>query len=66
MSYVIISDKTVCGKQKGDLLTDKELQEAGVSAETLIAGNHIKAITSTTAQTVVSSIKQETKEGATQ
>jgi len=64
MSYIIISDKTVCGKQKGDSLTNKELQEAGVSAETLIAGNHIKAIAGT-AQTVVSSITQETKEGAT-
>lgn len=67
MSYTIISDRTVCEKQKGDSLTNKELQDAGVSAETLIAGNHIKAIagTATTAQTVVSSIKQETKEGAT-
>jgi len=64
MLYTIISDKTVCGKQKGDSLTNKELQEAGVSAETLIAGNHIKAIAGT-AQTVVSSITQETKEGAT-
>lgn len=65
MSYTIISDKNVCGKQKGDSLTNKELQEAGVSAETLIAGNHIKAIAGTETQTVVSSIKQETKEGAT-
>jgi hypothetical protein len=65
MSYTIISDKTVCGKQKGDSLTNKELQDAGVSAETLIAGNHIKAIAGT-AQKVVSSIKQETKEGATE
>jgi hypothetical protein len=64
MSYTIISDKNVCGKQKGDSLTNKELQDAGVSAETLIAGNHIKAIAGT-AQTVVSSITQETKEGAT-
>jgi len=64
MSYTIISDRTVCEKQKGDSLTNKELQDAGVSAETLIAGNHIKAIAGT-AQTVVSSIKQETKEGAT-
>jgi hypothetical protein len=64
MSYTIISDRTVCEKQKGDSLTNKELQDAGVSAETLIAGNHIKAIAET-AQTVVSSITQETKEGAT-
>lgn len=64
MSYTIISSKTVCGKNKGDTLTNKELQDAGVSAEALIAGNHIKA-TAQTEQTVVSSIKQETKEGAT-
>ena len=43
MSYTIISSKTVCGKIKGDTLTNEELQDAGVSAETLIAGNHIKA-----------------------
>lgn len=66
MSYIVISDKTVCGKNKGDSLTEKELQDAGVSAETLIAGNHIKATTAVNQETkVVQSIKQETKEGAT-
>jgi predicted methyltransferase len=65
MSYIIISDRTVCGKNKSDSLTEKELQDAGVSAETLIAGNHIKAITAVNQETkVVQSIKQETKEGA--
>ena len=65
MSYTIISSKTVCGKIKGETLTNEELQDAGVSAETLIAGNHIKA-TATNPQTkVVQSIKQETNEGAT-
>jgi hypothetical protein len=64
MSYTIISSKTVCGKIKGDTLTNEELQDAGVSAETLIAGNHIKA-TATNEAKVVQSIKQETKEGAT-
>jgi hypothetical protein len=64
MSYIVISDKTVCGKIKGDTLTNEELQDAGVSAETLIAGNHIKA-TATNEAKVVQSIKQETKEGAT-
>jgi len=62
MSYIEISDKTVCGKNKGDTLTNKELQDAGVSAETLIAGNHIKA--SNTAPQIPS-IKTETEEGAT-
>jgi hypothetical protein len=64
MSYIVISDKTVCGKNKGDTLTNQELQDAGVSPETLIAGNHIKA-TATNETKVVQSIKQETKEGAT-
>jgi hypothetical protein len=64
MSYIVISDKTVCGKNKGDSLTEKELQDAGVSAETLIAGNHIKA-TATNEAKVVQSIKQDTKEAAT-
>jgi hypothetical protein len=62
MSYIVISDKTVCGKNKGDTLTNKELQDAGVSAESLIAGNHIKA--SNTAPQIPS-IKIETEEGAT-
>ena len=62
MSYIVISDKTVCGKNKGDTLTNKELQDAGVSAEALIAGNHIKA-SNTAPQTP--SIKTETEEGAT-
>ena len=65
MSYMIISSKTVCGKTKGDTLTNEELQDAGVSPETLIAGNHIKATATNTETKVVQSIKQETKEGAT-
>jgi hypothetical protein len=65
MSYIVISDKTVCGKNKGDTLTNKELQDAGVSAENLIAGNHIKATATNPETKVVQSIKQETKEGAT-
>ena len=65
MSYTIISSKTVCGKTKGDTLTNEELQDAGVSAETLIAGNHINATATNTETKVVQSIKQETKEGAT-
>jgi hypothetical protein len=65
MSYIVISDKTVCGKNKGDTLTNKELQDAGVSAENLIAGNHIKATATNQETKVVQSIKQETKEGAT-
>jgi hypothetical protein len=62
MTYTVISEREVCGKIKGDTITAKELQDAGVSAETLIAGNHIKA--SNTA-TQIPSIKIETEEGAT-
>lgn len=62
MSYIVISDREVCGKSKGEIITSKELQDAGVSAETLIAGNHIKA-TATTAPNP--SIKPANQEGAT-
>lgn len=62
MSYTVISNRKVCGKAKGDLLTNKELQDAGVSAEALIAGNHIKA---SNAAPQTPSIKTETEEGAT-
>jgi len=65
MTYIVISHKTVCGKIKGDTLTNEELQDAGVSPETLIAGNHIKATATNSETKVVQSIKQETKEGAT-
>ena len=43
MAYIVISDREVCGKKKGDSITDKELVDAGVSAQALIAANHIKA-----------------------
>ncbi|NBW13752.1 MAG: hypothetical protein EBR82_37705 [Caulobacteraceae bacterium] len=48
MAYIVISDREVCGKKKGESITDKELVDAGVSAEALITANHIKA--SNTAQ----------------
>ena len=62
MTYTVISNREVCGKTKGDTLTAKELQDAGVKSESLIAGNHIKA-SNTAPQTP--SIKIETEEGAT-
>ena len=43
MAYIVISDREVCGKKKGESITDKELVDAGVSAHALIAANHIKA-----------------------
>jgi hypothetical protein len=62
MTYTIISNREVCGKTTGDTLTAEELQDAGVSAETLIAGNHIKA--SNTAPQIPS-ITIKIEEGAT-
>ena len=62
MTYTVISHREVCGKTTGDTLTAKELQDAEVSAEGLIAGNHIKA-SNTAAQTPSITIK--TEEGAT-
>jgi hypothetical protein len=62
MTYTVISNREVCGKTKGDTLTAKELQDAEVSSETLIAGNHIKA-SNTAAQ--IPSITIKTEEGAT-
>ena len=62
MTYTVISNREVCGKTKGDTLTAKELQDAGISPETLTAGNHIKA-SNTAAQ--IPSITIETEEGAT-
>jgi hypothetical protein len=62
MTYTVISNREVCGKTKGDTLTAKELQDAEVSSETLIAGNHIKA-SNTASQ--IPSITIKTEEGAT-
>jgi hypothetical protein len=63
MTYIIISSREVCGKTKGDIIADKELQDAGISAESLIAGNHIKASNTTAPANLP--IKPETEEGAT-
>jgi hypothetical protein len=62
MTYTVISHRKVCGKNTGDTLSSKELQDAEVNAETLIAGNHIKA-SNTAPQTPSITIK--TEEGAT-
>jgi hypothetical protein len=43
MSYTITSDLEVCGKSKGDNLTEKELLEAGVNIDALVEGLHIKS-----------------------
>ena len=43
MSYTITSDLEVCGKTKGDTLTEKELLAAGVNIDALVEGAHIKS-----------------------
>jgi hypothetical protein len=43
MSYTVTSDLEVCGKSKGDTLTEKELLEANVNIEALVQGLHIKS-----------------------
>lgn len=39
MSYTVASDLEVCGKKKGESLTEKELE--GLNVEALIASGHI-------------------------
>jgi hypothetical protein len=43
MPYIITSDLEVCNKNKGQTLTDKELEDAGANVEALIAAEHIKS-----------------------
>jgi len=45
MQYEIISEREICGKQKGEILTDVEIAEAGTRVEALINGGSIKPIT---------------------
>lgn len=58
MIFTVTSEAEVCGKVKGDSLTEKELLEAGANIDALIVGNHIKANTGTPI------IKPATQEGA--
>lgn len=39
MGYTVASDFEVCGKKKGETLTDKEL--VGINVEALIGAGHI-------------------------
>ena len=57
MSYTVISDRKVCGKKKGDTLTEKEILEKGGDVKHLLASNQIKSEKSTTIPSI-------TKEGA--
>jgi hypothetical protein len=41
MTYKVISDREVCGKKQGEILTLKELQDANVNIDALIVAGHI-------------------------
>jgi hypothetical protein len=48
MTYIITSEVEVCNKKKGELITEKELLNAGANIDALIVGDHIKASGGTT------------------
>jgi hypothetical protein len=43
MDYKIISHLSICGKKKDEILTTKDLLEAGANIDALISGGHIQA-----------------------
>jgi hypothetical protein len=43
MTYKVISDREVCGKKQGEILTLKELEDAGANIDALIVGGHLEA-----------------------
>lgn len=43
MTYKVISDREVCGKKQGEILTLKELEDVKANIEALIVGGHIEA-----------------------
>jgi len=43
MAYKVISGREVCGKKQGEVLTLKELEDAGVNIDALIVSGHIQA-----------------------
>ena len=57
MSYKVISDRQVCGKKKGESLTEKEILENGGDVKHLFASGHFKSEKSETQPSI-------TKEGA--
>lgn len=48
MQFTIISDREVSGKVFGDTLDEKDLLDAGVNIEALVAGGHIQEIAPST------------------
>lgn len=47
MNYEIISTRSICGKQTGEVLTEAEIVETGARVEALIEGGSIKPINKT-------------------
>ena len=43
MTFKVISDREVCGKKQGEILTLKELEDAGANIDALIVGGHLEA-----------------------
>lgn len=43
MAYKVISGREVCGKKQGEILTLKEIEDAGANSDALIASGHIEA-----------------------
>ena len=43
MFYKVISDRKVCGKTKGEKLTEKEILENGGDVKLLIISGHLEA-----------------------
>jgi len=43
MAYKVISGREVCGKKQGEVLTLKELEDAGANVDALIVSGHIQA-----------------------
>jgi hypothetical protein len=41
MTYKVISDREVCGKKQGEIITLKELEDANVNIDALIVAGHI-------------------------
>ena len=59
MAYKVISGREVCGKKQGEVLTLKELEDAGANIDALIASGHIQA-----SQASQPTIKPALSEGA--
>jgi hypothetical protein len=44
MTYKVISDREVCGKKQGEILTLKELEDVNANIDALIVGGHLEAL----------------------